>query len=117
MSLIEAQEWLDQRPNIVQSLYAVLAQLEYGDETIYRMVAVIEGKPALGTWLSHADWTGRAIARDLAENLIGEPCRIKNKTYEVTRAFIVEKDTYCRIDEEADIDNPEPHSLNEWRKP
>lgn len=108
MSLLDAQRWLDRRPDIEQPLYAVLAQLEYGDETIYRMVAVIEGKPALGTWLSHADWTGCAIARGLAEDLIGEPYRIKNKTYEVTRAFIVEKESGCCIDEEVDIDAPEP---------
>lgn len=116
MSLLDAQRWLDQRPDNYYPLYAVLAQLEHDGDTQYRMVAVIEGKPALETWLSDADWMSDDTARDLAENLIGESCRIKNKTYEVTRAFIVEKGTYYRIDEEVDIDAPEPHSLNKWRK-
>lgn len=107
MSLLDAQEWLNERPDIEQPLHAVLAQLECDDVRIYRMVSVVEGKAVLETWLSDADWTGYAIARGLAEDLIGEPYRIKNKTYEITRAFIVEKDAEYRVIKEVDIDRPE----------
>ena len=107
MSIKQAQKWLNQRLDIDEPLYAVLAQLERDGDTQYRMVAVIEGKPVLETWLSDADWMDYDTARDLAYDLIGESCRIKNKTYEVTRAFIVEKGTYYQISEVVDIDAPE----------
>ena len=107
MSLLEAQEWLRQCPDSNESLYAVLAQLERGDETAYRMISVVDGKPGLCAWLSDADWTDYVIALNLAEDLIGYSCGIKNKNYEVTRVFIVEKDTGYRIVGEVDIDAPE----------
>lgn len=107
MSLIDAQKWLNQRLDIDEPLYAVLAQLERDGDTQYRMVAVIEGKPALETWLSDADWMDYDTARDLADDLIGESCRISDKPHEITRAFIVEKGKDYRVIEEVDHDAPE----------
>lgn len=110
MSIKEAQEWLNQRLEFDLPLCAVLTQLECGDETIYRMVVVYEDKALLFSCLLDADWIDYDTARDLAESLIGEPYRIKNKTYEITRAFIVEKGEDYRVIEEVDIDAPEPDS-------
>lgn len=104
MSLLEAQEWLRQRPDSNESLYAVLAQLERGNETIYRMILIDRDEPILVPWLSDADWTDYGIARDLAEAVIGYSRRIGNKTYEIFRTFIVEKGENYRVIEEVDID-------------
>lgn len=104
MSLLEAQEWLRQCPDSNESLYAVLAQLERGDETAYRMILIDRDEPILASWLSDADWTDYGIARDLAEDVIGYSRRIGNKTYEIARAFIVEKGADYRVIEEVHAD-------------
>lgn len=104
MSLLEAQEWINQRLDIDEHLYAVIVQCESGDEAVYRMVSVIDGKTWLDTWITDADWKDYILTRGLAADLIGHSFCIKNKKYEVTRVFIVEKDTGYRIIEEVTID-------------
>ncbi|MDK8717676.1 hypothetical protein QP892_03970 [Corynebacterium pseudodiphtheriticum] len=109
MSLTDAQEWLNQRLEFDLPLCAVMTQLECGDETIYRMVTTFGDIVLLFSCLLDADWTDHDTARDLAESLLGDSRRVGNKNYEITRAFIVEKETGYRVIEELDIDSPEPY--------
>lgn len=101
MSLIEAQEWLDQRPLNDQPLYAVMVQLDGDGDTDYRLVC---GEQNMSSSFKTADWTSLTFAREVARRIITKVVRIKNGKYEVTRVFIVEKDTDYRVIEEVEAD-------------
>lgn len=100
MSIKQAQEWLDQRPNPKQSLYAVMVQYEIGEDTEYRLI----NAGSLGlyptTLISHAVWMGYSFTFATAKQLIGKTIFTENDEYEINRAFIVEKENGYRIVEE-----------------
>lgn len=101
MSIKEAQEWLDQRPFNDQPLYAVMVQLDGDGDTDYRLVC---GEQNMSSSVKTADWTSLTFAREVAHRIITKVVRIKNGKYEVTRAFIVEKDAEYRVIEEVEAD-------------
>lgn len=101
MSIKEAQEWLDERPGIDKPLYAVMVQLDGDGDTDYRLVC---GEQNMSSSFKTADWTSLTFAREVAHRIITKVVRIKNGKYEVTRVFIVEKDTDYRVIEEVEAD-------------
>lgn len=107
MSLLEAQEWLSRRIDNKKPLYAVMVQIKHDNDTDYRMIWTERGEHRLSPLLSDAEWQDRSMSRYWAKKIIGCSSCIKTQTYEVTRAFIVEKDTEYRVIEEVKIDLPE----------
>lgn len=101
MSIKEAQQWLDQRPGIDKPLYAVLVQLDGDGDTDYRLVC---GEQNMSSSFKTSDWKSLTFAREVAHRIRTKVVRIKNGKYEVTRAFIVEKDTDYRVIEEVEAD-------------
>jgi len=101
MSIKEAQEWLNQRSGPKQPLYAVMVQLDGDGDTDYRLVC---GEQNMSSSFKTADWTSLTFAREVAHRIITKVVRIKNGKYEVTRAFIVEKDAEYRIVKEVYAD-------------
>lgn len=101
MSITQAQEWLDERPGIDKPLYAVMVQLDGDGDTDYRLVC---GEQNMSSSFKTADWTSLTFAREVAHRIITKVVRIKNGKYEVTRVFIVEKDTDYRVIEEVEAD-------------
>lgn len=104
MSIKEAQEWLSQRSGPKQPLYAVMVQLDGDGDTDYRLVC---GEQNMSSSFKTADWTSLTFAREVAHRIITKVVRIKNGKYEVTRVFIVKKDTNCRIISEVKADAEE----------
>ena len=104
MSIKEAQEWLNQRSGPKQPLYAVMVQLDGDGDTDYRLVC---GEQNMSSSFKTADWTSLTFAREVAHRIITKVVRIKNGKYEVTRVFIVKKDTNCRIISEVKADAEE----------
>lgn len=107
MSLTEAQEWINQRSDPKQPLYAVMVQLDGDGDTDYRLVC---GEQNMSSSFKTADWTSLTFAREVAHRIITKVVRIKNGKYEVTRVFIVKKDTNCRIISEVKADAEESHT-------
>ena len=105
MSLLEAQEWLNQRPNLDQHLYAVMVQLDEDGE--YAMIWLNAGELEAVDRIEFADWSNRDCAEGLAKLSIGDLCRFNCEDREVVRAFIVEKSDGCRVIEEVKDDDPE----------
>lgn len=107
MSLHEAQEWLDRRLNKKRPLYAVMVQYEIGEATEYRLIntGIFGLFPTL--LINGAVWTGYSATRATAKQLIRKTIFVGNDIGEVTRAFIVEKGTECRVIEEVKDDGPE----------
>lgn len=101
MSIKQAQEWLDQRRNKKRPLYAVMVQYEIGEATEYRLIntGIFGLFPTL--LINGAVWTGYSATLATAKQLIRKTIFVGNDIGEVTRAFIVEKDTDCRVIEEA----------------
>ncbi|MDC7086705.1 hypothetical protein PQG67_07050 [Corynebacterium pseudodiphtheriticum] len=110
MSIKQAQQWLNQRPNIGQSLYAVMVQYEIGEDTEYQLI----NTGGLGLYptplIGNAVWRGYLSTYNTAKQLIRKTIFTGNDKYEITRAFIVEKGEDYRVIEEVDIDAPEPDS-------
>lgn len=104
MSLLEAQEWLNQRLDIDEPLYAVMVQCESGEDTRYRLIwsERLENYPT--QVIHHAEWRGYTFAYATAKSLIEGTQFIEKQEYEVTRAFIVEKDIEYRIVKEVYAD-------------
>lgn len=101
MSITQAQEWLNQRPDSDKPLYAVMVQLDGDGDTDYRLVC---GEQNMSSSFKTADWTSLTFAREVAHRIITKVVRIKNGKYEVTRVFIVKKDTEYRVIEEVHAD-------------
>lgn len=97
MSLLDAQEWLNQQADNNQSLYAVMVQYEIGEDTEYRLI----NAGSLGlyptTLISHAVWMGYSFTYFTAKQLIGKTIFTETDEYEITRAFIVKKENGYRI--------------------
>lgn len=110
MSIKQAQEWLDRRRDNKRPLYAVMVQYEIGEATEYRLIntGIVGLFPTL--LISNAVWSGYYATHALAKQLIGKTVSTEDDGYEITRAFIVKKDTECRVIEEVKIDCPEPDS-------
>lgn len=110
MSLLDAQKWLDRRLNKTQPLYAVMVQYENGDATEYQLI----NNGIFGTFptplINHAVWKGYSATRATAKQLIRKTIFTEKDIAEVTRAFIVKKDTECRVIEEVKLDRPEAYS-------
>lgn len=104
MSIKQAQEWLDHQLGIGEPLYAVMVQCESGENTRYRLIwsERLENYPT--QVINHAEWREYSFAFGMAKSLIGGSQFIEKQEYEVTRAFIVEKDTDCRVIEEVHAD-------------
>lgn len=102
MSLKQAQEWLDQQPGIDKPLYAVMVQLDGDGE--YQLIWLGMGYPETTVWIQNAAWCDYDIARDIAQISFGKIFHINGEIYEVTRAFIVEKDVEYRVVEEVEAD-------------
>lgn len=99
MSIKQAQKWLNQRLDIDEPLYAVLAQLEHDGE--YSMVWIDMGHLETTILINFADWVDRDTAQDIAQRSIGDLCRFKGEEREIVRTFIVEKGEDYRVIEEA----------------
>lgn len=102
MSLIEAQEWLNQQPYIDQPLYAVIVQLDGDGE--YSMIWIDMGHLETVNYLPYAAWVAYDIALDIAQRSIGDLCRFDGEEREIVRAFIVEKGEDYRVIEEVKDD-------------
>lgn len=104
MSIKQAQEWLDQQLGIGEPLYAVMVQCESGENTRYRLIwsERLENYPT--QVINHAEWREYSFAFGMAKSLIGGSQFIEKQEYEVTRAFIVEKDDEYRVIEEVEAD-------------
>lgn len=107
MSLLEAQEWLNQRLDIDEPLYAVMVQYEIGEDTEYQLI----NSGGLGLYptplIGNAVWRGYLSTYNTAKQLTRKTIFTGNDIGEVTRAFIVKKDTECRVIEEVKLDRPE----------
>lgn len=104
MSLIEAQEWLNQRPDSDKPLYAVMVQLEGDGGTDYQ---VVWGGVYTSSFIKAADWVTYTLSYAIAHSIMAKDRTLKTENREVTRAFIVEKTTYCRVIEEVKADAEE----------
>lgn len=105
MSLLEAQEWLNQRPDSNESLYAVMVQLDGDGE--YQLIWIDIGHLETVNYLRYATWFAYDTARGIAKRAIGDLCRFDGEEREIACAFIVEKGEDYRVIEEVDIDAPE----------
>lgn len=110
MSLLDAQRWLDRRPDIEQPLYAVMVQYENGDATEYQLINTGIFGIFPTPLINHAVWKGYSATLATAKQLIRKTIFTEKDVAEVTRAFIVKKDTECQVIEEVKIDGPEAHS-------
>lgn len=106
MSIKQAQEWLNQRPDI-DELYTVMVQCESGENTRYRLIWSERPENYLTRLINHADWGEYSFAYAMAKSLIGSSQIIEKQEYEVTRAFIVEKGEDYRVIEEVHADAAE----------
>ena len=104
MSLLEAQEWLNRRIDNKKPLYAVMVQYEIGEATEYRLINTGPFGLFPALLINHAVWTGYSDTRAKAKQLIRKTVFAGDDIGEVTRAFIVEKDTECRVIEEVKDD-------------
>lgn len=78
-----------------------MVQLDGDGDTDYRLVC---GEQNMSSSFKTADWTSLTFAREVAHRIITKVVRIKNGKYEVTCAFIVEKETGYRVVEEVEAD-------------
>lgn len=99
MSLLEAQEWLNQQTGIDQHLYAVMVQLDGDGE--YQLIWIDMGHLETVNYLRYATWFAYDTARGIAKRAIGDLCRFDGEEREIARAFIVEKGEDYRVIEEA----------------
>lgn len=102
MSIKDVQEWLDQQPGKNQPLYAVVVQLDGEGE--YQLIWLGQGYMEITNQVPDAAWVAHHIARDIARMAIGGLCHFDGEEYEITRAFIVEKDAEYRVIEEVYAD-------------
>lgn len=104
MSIKQAQEWLDHQLGIGEPLYAVMVQCESGEDTRCRLIWSERRENYPTQLIYDADWGDYSFAYGMAKSLIGCSQFIEKQEYEVTRAFIVEKDTDYRVIEEVEAD-------------
>lgn len=107
MSLLEAQEWLNQRANHDPIPHGIMVQLDGDGE--YQMIWIDMGRLEATNQLALAEWIDRDVAQDIAKDAIGDVCRFKGEEREITRAFIVENSDGYRVIEEVEKDDPEPY--------
>lgn len=102
MSLLDAQQWLNQQTGIDQHLYAVMVQLDGDGE--YSMVWIDMGHLETTHLIAFAEWVPRYTAQDIGKRTIGDLCRFDGEEREIVRAFIVEKGEDYRVIEEVHAD-------------
>lgn len=107
MSLLEAQEWLNQRANHDPIPHGIMVQLDGDGE--YQMIWIDMGRLEATNQIALAEWIHRDVAQDIAKDAIGDVCRFKGEEREIVRAFIVEKADGYRVIEEVEKDDPEPY--------
>lgn len=107
MSLLEAQEWLNQRANHDPIPHGIMVQLDGDGE--YQMIWIDMGRLEATNRIALAEWIDRDVAQDIAKDAIGDVCRFKGEEREIVRAFIVEKADGYRVIEEVEKDDPEPY--------